>query len=103
MNASVLEGIEASTLYQQTPGILLGLMLVMTAAVLLVIGLGVACESHSNLVTWLGIIALAGAVLVRGMAPETATMLLFWIGSPLALIGSIVLVAVGIKVRSAFA
>lgn len=76
MYSSVFEAIEATKLYQQTPGILLGLLLLTSGGTLLAIGLGAVHGVRSRLCTSLGGVALVAALLVRGVAPETAFLLI---------------------------
>ncbi|PKQ16418.1 MAG: hypothetical protein CVT67_04620 [Actinobacteria bacterium HGW-Actinobacteria-7] len=96
--SSVLDGFEATGLYHQIPGILLGLMLLIHGGILLAIGLGIVREVRSSLCAWLGITAMVGAVLVRGMAPQTATVLLFGIGSLLGMLGPVLFIVASMRV-----
>lgn len=93
----MLDAMQATTLYQQAPGILLGLVLSMTGVTLLAVGLGAVREVRSSLSTWLGATALAGAVLVRQMAPQTAFLVLFGVGSFLVLLWPVLFVYAGIR------
>jgi hypothetical protein len=97
MDTSVLDAIQATTLYRQTPGILLGLLFCMTGVTLLAVGLGAVREVRSSLSTWLGVAALVGAVLVRQLAPDTAFVVLFGLGSFLILLWPLLFVYAGIK------
>jgi hypothetical protein len=97
MDTSVLDAIQATTLYQQTPGILLGVLLAMTGVTLLAVGLGAVREVRSSLSALLGAAALVGAVLVRQMAPQTAFMALFGAGAFLVLLWPVLFVYAGIR------
>lgn len=93
----MLDAIQATTLYQQTPGILLAILFSMTGFTLLAIGLGAVHEVRSGLSTWLGVAALGGAVLVRQMTPDTAFLVLFGVSSFLVVLWPLLFLLAGIR------
>lgn len=97
MDTSVLDAIQATPLFRQTPGILLTLLFSMTGVILLAVGLGAVREVRSSLSTWLGVAALAAAALVRQMAPDTAFMVLFGVSSFLVVLWPLVFLIAGVR------
>jgi hypothetical protein len=97
MDISALDAIQATPLYQQAPGIIMGLLFFMTGVTLLAIGLGAVREVRSRLSTWLGVTALVGAVAVRQVGPEAAFTVLFVVGAFLVLLWPLLFVYAGIR------
>lgn len=98
MYTSVYDGIEATALYQQTPGILAGLLFVIVGAALLLVGAGaVARGLRCRYCAIAGLASLAGAAFVRGATPAASYSVLYGIAACAALTGPLAVGALGAR------